>query len=769
MTVGPLQGILDAIGKADNELGGFYQTRLTAAVGPLTALAATYTWNGTTTVTTGDTSEVEEGDWIALDSDGTLFEVGTVAVNTSVTLLNPEGLPIPTGATDSSKATRSLPVESALDWGDSGKVGVEGMVYRYASRTNTSLDEITFLAGGVSVVGLNRRHTVEATVMNLNRELSGLDLVRRALLVEYAEGEDLNALGRNIGVNRLGFISDDDQFRGIIKAIGYNPKGTMLGIKQALDALVGVENYSIYEDLINFPNKIFISIPADALLTGVSEGKFFLNLHEFQNAINSTTVAINDALIPGVVIQHVRLKDENYWTECRTAYPSADQRVEFDGGPSVPLWSLQGTGVSEGTHVTLGADYTEFTLAAPTDENVYGRQIRCQPESDAELTVLATVPASSPVDATQRTHMQLHDDARQLNVALVPTAGAWQIGFVNATGTYLAGVAATLARDAYHEIKIKKSGDADVELYLDGTLIQTAAYASFSTATVPKALVGHITTGTTAVLRIQAIGLYCKTLTDYFAARGSAGSVNAATDQRLDGGIAGLFFSGDVGKTVQISGATNAINNGAFVVDSLVTAQVVELRGPEQTGLTAQSGGNPVRVEVPVNGPQFQYPDDIGKELVISDSLLGNNGTYVIATLLQKGTLTDLDSGATPIPEKTNIAEVVAATFVPETALTWQLNPKFVNESGINWEMAGAGLVTGATVTLRQGHPLPGGFSYKVLEIAYAVVLSGQILLDINVDGQFYHAVYLADPLAFVKQYLDTITAAGVIPDFIVE
>ena len=75
MTVGLLQGILDAIGESDNELGGLYQTRLTSAVGPLTSLAATFTWNGTTTVTTTDTSEVAAGDWITLDSDGTLFEV----------------------------------------------------------------------------------------------------------------------------------------------------------------------------------------------------------------------------------------------------------------------------------------------------------------------------------------------------------------------------------------------------------------------------------------------------------------------------------------------------------------------------------------------------------------------------------------------------------------------------------------------------------------------------------------------------------------------
>ena len=67
------------------------------------ALAQTYTWAGTTTVTSGNTSEVVVGDWIKLDADGQYFEVSVVTPNVSVTILNPGGLTIPTGATASSK------------------------------------------------------------------------------------------------------------------------------------------------------------------------------------------------------------------------------------------------------------------------------------------------------------------------------------------------------------------------------------------------------------------------------------------------------------------------------------------------------------------------------------------------------------------------------------------------------------------------------------------------------------------------------------------
>lgn len=66
-----------------------------------TDLAATYTWNGTTTVASADTSEVAVGDFIGLKSDNQLFEIGSITPGVSMTILNPGGLTIPTGATTS--------------------------------------------------------------------------------------------------------------------------------------------------------------------------------------------------------------------------------------------------------------------------------------------------------------------------------------------------------------------------------------------------------------------------------------------------------------------------------------------------------------------------------------------------------------------------------------------------------------------------------------------------------------------------------------------
>ena len=73
-----------------------------------TDIVSVLTWNGTTTITTPDTSEVAADDWIRLDSDGQWFEIASLVPNTSVTILNPGSDSIPTGATASSLAVDIL-------------------------------------------------------------------------------------------------------------------------------------------------------------------------------------------------------------------------------------------------------------------------------------------------------------------------------------------------------------------------------------------------------------------------------------------------------------------------------------------------------------------------------------------------------------------------------------------------------------------------------------------------------------------------------------
>lgn len=72
------------------------------------ALTVDWTWNGTTTVTTTDTSDVAVDDFIRLDSDEQFFQIQSIVPNTSVVISNPGGATIPTGTGASSKATDLL-------------------------------------------------------------------------------------------------------------------------------------------------------------------------------------------------------------------------------------------------------------------------------------------------------------------------------------------------------------------------------------------------------------------------------------------------------------------------------------------------------------------------------------------------------------------------------------------------------------------------------------------------------------------------------------
>lgn len=779
-TQGLLEASSGAIGEADNEIGGFVLTRLTEAIGPTIALVATYTWNGTTTVTTSDTSEVEIGDWISLDSDGQLFQVVNVTFNTSVEIDNPEGYTIPTGATQSSKARRTLPVESVLDWEEEdGKVGLDGVVYRYDSRTDTELQGVTHVRGGVLTVGVKKIHNVEAPVMDLNRSRTAIDLLRRAMLVAYAEGDDLNAIGRNLGVDRYPFLASDDIFREIIQAVAYNPKGTVFGLELALDAMLGAGNYEIIEDLITDPCTVFIRFLGAAVTDEISEGKAFLTGPEYQPPTSDTTVDINDSVVSRGSVGGVRWKDENLVTDCRTAYPSADLITEYPGDTPHAAWVFWGAGVTEGVDVTLTGTATEFTNPAPTNRVAYRRDLRIQEESYAYAGALISVPTGAPVDAQINTGMNLDDGTERCTVGIfADTASTFKVGIIN-TGWVLVLGGTQLNRDQFYEVVIRKQGNDNWELYIDGALVESVAYTgSWNTAGVYRFNIGHLRVGVTSNrMQLKQLSVWVQTFTDYWSARGT-GSVGTGGNQRLDVG-APFFVIGDQFKIIEISNAPTPINNGRFEIVGFVSTQVAVLRGPLNPGLIAQSGGNPLRVEVDPAGQLFQYPDDIGKKLVITGSTSGNDGTYFIGTLLQPGTLQDLSSGDTPVPEKTYIAEVTAASFVPETNLSWRLTPAFTVESPVDWEMSDASSVSGTTLTLRQALPLSASECYRVLEVIYSNVLSAQILLNSLIENEViqevpdllfsYYPFYLADPLGYVRSYLDTLTAAGVIPDFLVE
>jgi len=784
MPYGIIRMLTGAIGEADTEIGGLYMTRLTEPVIAAIPLVATLTWNGTLTVTTANTSELVAGAWIRLDTDAQWFQIETITTNVSATILNPYGKVIPTGSGTSSKARQSFPVETTVDWETTGRIGIDGIVYRYTSKTNITFEGITYVRYGEIMPGALKLHRVESTVLDLNRVRNALDLVRRAMCVEYAEGEDLNALGRNLGVNRLPFISSDDRFREIIKALAYNPKGTMLGLELALDGLVGKGNYSIYENLKQYPCTVFIRLLGSAATNSQSQGKAFLTGAEEVHCTNEAAIPLSQLVINRGQVHSIYFKPEDKLTDCRLAYPSADQIEEYPGASLTPVWALQGTGV-EGTDITLytsdPSGGTRFTL--PTNEARYARGLRITNKSIARVELVGTFPGAT-VEAQRSMALTLSDGVRGISVVLYANAaGTFDCGLVGAlTGPFGAiSVPFTFARTRFTTITLEKYRDQEWRLYVNGRLRDTVPYGVGDVASAGAIRTMFGISGNPATVAgfvVKQASIWVQDDTDFASADGNVGSITAPDTLDL---VSYSALADDIGKTILLTGltATNGSggkNNGRWLITARSGTQVT--LGPiAQINAQVPGGVAPTRISVPLTSRQFQFPDDLGRNITISGSTLGNNGTWVIQKLLDPDTLVDLSSWASQEPIKTNVCEVTGATFVPETSLAWQLHTDFVNELLVPWAIPESIDVTGGnSIALRQPLPTLEVGVLRVLAITYSDVLSAGILIDINALNEIiqeipelwwkYYPFYLSDPLGFVRTYLDEITAAGVIPDF---
>jgi len=778
--VGLLEAVTEVVSEEDTDLGGFYQTRLTSALETGTELTAVYTWNGTLVITTADTSEVVVGDWIRLDKDGQYFEIDSIIANTSVTVLNPESLVVPSGTTSSSKAITSFPVETTHGWADSGKIGVGGVVYSYSTKTDTTFDGVTYNQNLVVIPGAGKQHRQDTPVVDLNKDRTALELVRRGLLVDYAEADELNALGRNLGVLRLPFIESDDSFREIIKALAYNPKGTLYGLQLALDGLVGEGNYTIYEDLANYPNTVFINLTGAALTEDTSEGKAFLTAKEDRPAASDTSVTITQAVADKGVVGGVFWKDEDHTTETQLQKPSADVITEYVGDPGTNPWGF--VGANEATQVilqTADSGSVEFVSSATC---FYAHLMRIQEESYAEMGTWVKHDTGTTLDVLYKWGLSLQDGTKKIEVGIAHVdANTIKVGFVDlGTGILISGAVSTnVPKGSYYDLRIEKHKNEYVTLLINGAPIQTLPYSSFNSGSLTFCIIGSPGGLTnSADTHIKKISYVSRTLTDYYSDRGSVGSL--VNPDRLDTGTSTWTNPADVGKKVHIyDSVTNPAGgngNGVWTIDSVVSTSIVELVGETNPNAFVESG-NPTYITVPTTGQLFQFPDDLGKEVEILNSTLGHNGTWTISDLIEQGTGASLKNDFdTVVPEKTNIAVLSGASFGTESGLNWRLLPDFTAESNVNWEAAAMGSVSGTTVTLPNALPIATGAANRVLSVVYSQVISAQMLLNTTILNAIiatvpdiewqYYPVYLADPLGYVRTYLEDITAAGVIPDF---
>lgn len=187
--------------------------------------------------------------------------------------------------------------ENRDGWGDA-KFIIDGEIIYASGRTDTTF---TGLSRGLENTEIPAVHVVDLLAYDWARNSTALDLVRRGFLVAYAIGEDLNVIGRNLGMKKCsGWI--DSIWRNVIEDVTYLAKQPITAFHVALEAVFDPGDFKVVERLITHPYTVFIFVTLP--LANNLRGQFFLNGGERQDSTGllevQTTNSINDVLlVPG--------------------------------------------------------------------------------------------------------------------------------------------------------------------------------------------------------------------------------------------------------------------------------------------------------------------------------------------------------------------------------------------------------------------------------------------------------------------------------------
>jgi len=154
-------------------------------------------------------------------------------------------------------------VEGNSRFASTGTLALEDELVVYTSTTTTpTLNSFTLAAPGV--VG---NHDNNEVVADASDTQSGIGLARRALMVDYAEGEQLDAVGRRWGgFGRLAGMGNSN-YRDLIKGSAGSAHGTLNALEGFLDLALGAGTYEIIEEVIDF-TEVETTVDAPPLYAG---------------------------------------------------------------------------------------------------------------------------------------------------------------------------------------------------------------------------------------------------------------------------------------------------------------------------------------------------------------------------------------------------------------------------------------------------------------------------------------------------------------------
>lgn len=629
-----------------------------------------------------------------------------------------------------------------------------------------------------------RALTTQSPVIDGSRAFSSLDRLRRSFLVDYATEEELDRIGRNLAVFRP-FGTADEIMRCLLKTLAYLPRATVYGIELVLECLFPGGGYSVYEDLINFPNKVFILLEALAGTSEDFEGKTFLSPagkdvtppidpskaggsaigrggRELQTSSSATSVTV--AHTPTTVVD-VLLEDFGDLTDM-DVLPSADTPAwtyqaqnSAAEGTVFSVVSVDGVNVLQQVFPGASDEGGRYTIATPTQDHT--------PGSFFEVEVWFRVTSFTSASAKPWA-LFLADDVADVQVGLFWDTTTIQLDYAPDTGTLPEqDLPRDLSDGEWVLIKLRRDTIED-QHYITGSvsgkvLFDQIPVSTFIASAADSLFFGYFYQSSetfNATAQWKNLKTRSRSTRNYFNINALTGFFSGTNENVLVTGSP--FVAGDVNKRFRVHGVGTAsdarMNLGEWNVKAFVSANELTLEGilSEEIISVSTVGGEHFITSM---DPVFTR-DDVRKQIEVVGSALGNDGPRKVLEVISA-----------------KILRVDGTDFSAEQGLQYQFNPfdgttagQFASASSFGWELVDASSVAGSVLTLRDSLPAAN----TDVAVNYTAVLSAQIVRNefVRNDGSLgsapnvFYPFYLFDVDRATRQLLDEVTAAGVIPAF---
>ncbi len=593
-----------------------------------------------------------------------------------------------------------------------------------------------------------------AEVVDGSESYSGIDLLRRSLLVDLAVEEELDRIARRFGLIRPRSLVDDEIWRNVVMARAYLAASPVYSLELMLDALYPQGGWAVIEDLTlealdgrpRHANEVFITIPD--LEPGTEfEGRTFLTGPEAAASTSTTsaTVAETPITVISVKLGPIELALD------MDLLPTADS----------PPWTYVAEGVgAEGTFFAVTAAGQRWNPEAPPFTTNYLQHLADNPGNNSgrySLTVpeLATLPRSQRWELEgyfQKTtvttfngypwHLRVRDGE-------IDATMDWDDDDIRLNGVTIS-VGSLTGSAAWHHFRVERRA-AEVQAYLDHVLIARIPVSAFTPDANTDASFGHLS-------QAAAQNWTARWDNVHFLANGTRNYWNLARDDGVLAGTpsdvlssaAALFVTpADTGKYIWLE-AVNNENWGLWGTTYTAAGQLTLAGIPRVGGIRVYTGAGGEQL-IELTDPLL-HARHLGKDIIITGSVIGNNRTVTLLGMF------DPLNGEVSQP---------AAAFIDEDELNWEFDTEFVAESTIPWELVETGTNVAAALTLREALPN----SPTALEVQYTKVLSAEVLRNEFVQNlgsspDQYYPFYLLDVDEGIQSLIELVTAAGVIPRF---